>query len=214
VASRAPGPRARHGEARVVETTRDGQRLAALALPPGDDPRLEQVDLDGRIPDAPWARRRVDAYYREVRGLPEEPRAPVREGGAYMGSESCRGCHQDAWAAFADSPHRRAQHRIAAEDERATLPECARCHVTGWGFESGFDGLDATPHLGEVGCEVCHGVGERHVMAPADEKRGYGVRTGFPESWRALCAECHHPPHTPDFDLDAALEQIKHWADR
>ena len=208
-----PRPLERHGGALVVETVRDARLLARLTL--GPEPRLEQLALSGDVPDDPWARERVDAYYREVKELPEPPRKPVPEGGSFVGAETCKGCHPEAWAAFANSLHRGAQARVTARDPaRAGLAECTVCHVTGWGYTGGFESLEATPHLGEVSCEACHGVGEAHAAAPPERKRGYGVKAGFPGAWKATCVACHDPTNSPKFELEPWLERIRHWRDR
>ncbi|MCA8925226.1 MAG: hypothetical protein KDD82_25675 [Planctomycetes bacterium] len=210
-----PGPLARHGEAWVVETVRDARSLARLAFPPQGDPTLTRVPLDEQVPDDPWARERVDRYYDAVRALPEPERKPVKAGGSFVGARSCAGCHQEQFKVFEGTKHRGVQARvIEARPEVADLAECIRCHVTGFGYESGFESMELTPHLGEVGCESCHGVGEAHVQAPPQGKRGFGVRAGFPESWRAHCMQCHDPSNSPGFDFEAALAKIKHWKDR
>lgn len=208
-------PLARHGQALVVETLRDARALARLRLAPGVEPTLTQVPLGGDVPDDPWARERVDAYYAEVKDLPEPPRKPVPEGGSFLGAESCRACHPEQYELFAASKHHGAQARVAARDpKRAGLTECTRCHVTGWGYTGGFESLEATPHLGEVGCEACHGVGEAHMLAPPDQKRGYGVRTGFPAAWKETCLGCHDPSNSPGFEFEKAMQAIRHWRPR
>ncbi|MEZ6184643.1 MAG: multiheme c-type cytochrome [Planctomycetota bacterium] len=210
-----PGPLARHGGAWLVETVRDARSLARLAFPPEGEPTLTRLELGAQVPDDPWARERVDRYYDAVRALPEEPRKPVKAGGSFMSARSCQGCHQAQYEVFKGTKHHGAQARvIAARPEVSDLGECIRCHVTGYGYESGFESMKLTPHLAEVGCESCHGVGELHVSAGPRDKRGYGVRAGFPESWRERCVSCHDPSNSPDFDFEQALQKIKHWKDR
>lgn len=211
----APRPLEKHGRALVVETVRDARLLAKLALPPSGEPVLEQLALSGDVPDDPWARERVDAYYKEVKELPEPPRKPVPEGGSFVGAEACKACHEEAWKVFANTLHRGAQARIEARDPvRGGLAECTPCHVTGHGYTGGFESLANTPHLAEVGCESCHGVGEAHVSAPLDKKRGYGVKAGFPGSWKATCVTCHDPTNSPKFEFESWLAKIRHWRDR
>lgn len=210
-----PGDLAQHGEAWVVESVRDARSLARLAFPKQGDPTLTRIELDEGVPDESWARERVDRYYDAVRSLPEPPRKPVKAGGGFVGAQSCAGCHQEQYAIFEKTKHHGVQARvIKARPEVADVSECIRCHVTGYGFESGFESMRLTRQLGEVGCESCHGVGENHVTAAPHKKRGYGVRAGFPESWRAHCVQCHDPSNSPDFDFEAAMKRIKHWKDR
>lgn len=210
-------PPSRRGRAWLVETVRDARSLLRLELPARVDaaaaPRAEQVPLDGQVPDDPWARRRIERYYQEVAGLPEPPRRPTPDGGALQGAETCRGCHDAAWRAFAGTRHHGAYARVVEQDPaRAGLFECVGCHVTGHGFEGGFTSLEETPHLAEVSCESCHGVGGNHVATGGG--RGYGVKPGFPRSWRATCVSCHDASNSPGFDFERALERIRHWSPR
>lgn len=216
LASAAP---ARLGKAWLLQTVRDARHLQRLEVVPGeaawavDAARASVVPLDGRIPDDAWARDRVDRYYAEVRGLPEPPRRAVAEGGRFVGSEACAACHKPQAAIFDQTKHHGAQARVAKKDpKRAALAECTACHVVGHGFEGGFVDLEATPHLGEVGCESCHGVGGNH--ADKGGGRGYGVRPGFPESWRPTCVGCHDATNSPKFDFAAGMERIRHWTER
>lgn len=206
-------PLERLGRAWLVETVRDARALARLELPATGAPSLEHLPLDGQVPDDDWARRRIERYYQEVAGLPEPARRPLPDGGEYVGSETCRGCHPGAWEVFERTGHHGAYgHVIAKDPGRAGLFECVGCHVVGHGFEGGFTSVAETPHLAEVGCESCHGVGSNHAFGPV--KRGYGVRPGFPESWRATCLGCHDASNSPGFDLEQGLLRIKHWSDR
>jgi len=208
--ARQPPPLARLGAAVAVEVVRDARYLSVLTL--GTPPTSTHRPLDGHVPDDPRARRRVDRYYEEAASLPEPPRRQT-PGGAFVGSEACGDCHEEAWEAFARSPHHQAQRRIlTARPQRARLPECTRCHVTGFGYAGGFVDLETTPDLAEVGCEACHGVGGNHVAAGGE--RGFGLRPGFPEAWRPLCVGCHDPSNSPEFELGPALERIRHWGPR
>jgi 2',3'-cyclic-nucleotide 2'-phosphodiesterase (5'-nucleotidase family) len=207
---------ARVGRAHLVQALRDARALTQVSLR-GGDAQVQQRSLDHFVPDDPSARARVDRYYEDVRGLPEQKRKPTH-GGAYVGAESCRACHAEAYAVFAATKHHGAQARVQAQDpKRADLAECTRCHVTGFGYTSGFRDLQTTPHLGEVSCEACHGVGGEHVRRKLQgdtSVRGYGLLPGFPASWEPVCVSCHDPSNSPDFDFRAYLRKIKHWKDR
>jgi hypothetical protein len=211
----AARPPVRRGAVLFVETVRDARQLARVTWAAPSVVATSVVDaipLDGEVPDDPWARQRVDEYYRDVAGLPEPPRRHPPEGGQFVGAETCRACHQAQFDKLAATPHHDAYRKVLAKDPaRGPLPECTGCHVTGWGFDSGFRSLEETPGLAEVGCEACHGVGGDHAQAP---RKGYGVRAGFPGSWRATCVRCHDASNSPGFDFEAALQRIKHWPDR
>jgi hypothetical protein len=212
----APRPPERRGRAWLVETVRDARALARVESSTGGAPAITGVPLDGNVPDDAWARDRVNRYYQAVSGLPEPPRKPTPEGGDYVGSEGCVGCHDshdDAAVKFNETSHHRSYAHVLEKDpKRAGLFECVGCHVTGQGFEGGFRSVEETPHLAEVSCESCHGVGGNHVDAGGG--KGYGVKPGFPESWRATCVSCHDASNSPNFDFERGMERIKHWSPR
>ena len=195
----------------LVEVVRDARSVARVVL--GPQPKLTYLPLDGRVPDDRWARARVDRYYQDVAGLPEPPRQPTPAGGSYVGAQTCGGCHVPQYEVFKKTLHHGAQARVTKKDpKRAKLGECTTCHVTGFGFQGGFVDMKRSAHLAEVGCETCHGVGERHAMQGGG--RGYGVRTGFPQSWKPVCVGCHDSTNSPNFEFEKALAKIKHWKDR
>lgn len=200
--------RAEAGLAPLLEVVRDARSLARVGL--GGRARAEHLLLSGRVPDDRAARARVERYYREVSDLPGAKRTPPAEGGQLVGSRECAGCHDQEYKVFAGTKHHGVQKRILAKDpKRAKLAECLACHVTGPGFQGGFVSLVETPHLGEVGCESCHGVGGDHVAVGGSA--GYGLRAGGPKSWKPLCVTCHDATNSPGFDFEKALAKIKHW---
>lgn len=208
----APRPPERRGRAWLVETVRDARALARVEVPAGGaDPKVERVPLDGQVPDDAWARERVNRYYQAVNGLPEPPRKPTPEGGDYVGSDACADCHVEAAEKFEATRHHGSYAHVLEKDPaRAGLFECIGCHVTGHGFEGGFRSVEETPHLAEVSCESCHGVGGNHVAAGGG--KGYGVK-GL-ANWRSTCVGCHDASNSPSFDLERGLERIKHWSPR
>jgi hypothetical protein len=74
------------------------------------------------------------------------------------------------------------------------------CHVTGRGQPGGFVDPEATPHLVDVQCEVCHGPGGGH---PSGEAPGL-------EAMQATCAGCHSGKFVLNFDLDEATALVAH----
>ena len=172
------------------------------------------VELDRVIPDDPsteqlraQARKEIAAVQELiVRQLLSERRqegASSRRGvgPTYVGSQSCRPCHQAAYQVWARSGHAHA-YATLQKVKRENDPQCIICHVTGWGEPSGFVSLAATPLLKDVHCESCHGPGSEHGARPA---RGYG-RTVMP----AGCVSCHTRENSPDFELVSYWARIKH----
>jgi predicted CXXCH cytochrome family protein len=71
--------------------------------------------------------------------------------------------------------------------------DCGRCHTTGWvdsddgdatNNQDGLEGMTGTFFAGGIHCEQCHGMGSRHVAAPADFAM-------VKDSSSAMCGQCH-----------------------
>jgi hypothetical protein len=119
------------------------------------------------------------------------------EGGGYAGSASCRSCHEKVYESWAKTKHSHALETLAQRDY-ASDPECVQCHTVGWQHlrngvvrtKSGFQTPEATPALGGVGCESCHGPGADHVKDPKN-----GAFWGKAPNWRDPgkqgCMQCH-----------------------
>jgi len=72
--------------------------------------------------------------------------------------------------------------------------------VTGPGQPGGFSEIDQTPHMTDVQCEVCHGMGGGHL-------EGGGVD---PAALSAVCATCHNGKFVLSFSLAEALPLVAH----
>ena len=86
---------------------------------------------------------------------------------AYVGSETCKSCHEDqfeTFSQFAKKAHSynsvKVMQKGLTEEEMKT---CYACHTTGYGKPGGFVSEAETPHMKDAGCEVCHGPGSAHV---------------------------------------------------
>jgi hypothetical protein len=92
----------------------------------------------------------------------------------YVGSETCKKCHEEQYAIWEASPHPHAYETLVHKAKRPTLRqydgECVACHVVGFGNESGFMDEQHTPLLEGVGCESCHGPASLHVAKHKDKK--------------------------------------------
>ena len=104
-----------------------------------------------------------------IRPLPN-PLAGVN--GKYVGSEACQTCHEQSYRVWKKTPHSHAFVMLHnAKPPRNFDPECISCHTVGcntqkfFPYESGYLSHKHTPHLMNVGCEDCHGPGEKHVAA-------------------------------------------------
>ncbi|MGH0032991.1 MAG: multiheme c-type cytochrome [Myxococcota bacterium] len=135
---------------------------------------------------------------------------------AYVGSETCVGCHEAEAATWAKNPHARAMQTLVAQDEHGNA-ECQACHTTAFGKPGGFD--PALPHteqadLARVGCESCHGPGGNHVAEGAT-KLGSIVSLGDKcDSCVILqiCGGCHDDANDPGFEfaVQDKIDKIRH----
>lgn len=165
-----------------------------------------RIPVSEDLPDAP-ALVQLYKQYQQLVGdsdlLEKHPRVPLPDRLQYVGSKRCESCHFYEYAMWSTGPH---------GDAFATLvevgsdrdPECAVCHVVGMDYESGFITEEKTPHLKEVGCEVCHGPGSAHVIW-----QGWKP-TAEP---KAACLDCHTPEHSTGYagNEDEYREKIQHW---
>ncbi len=134
---------------------------------------------------------------------------PTPNGQKYLGSESCMTCHESAYASWKETRHGKAWKTLetVANGDRydwdtTRYPDCVKCHSVGYGQKSGFINPEKTPGLAAVGCEQCHGPGEKHAKDPAVEKTvPFDVAT---------CLKCHNSEQTPEFDYARMWKEIAH----
>lgn len=110
----------------------------------------------------------------------------IQEEAAYTGSELCIGCHEglnkkhiDSWR---NSPMtKNAYSRIRNEKD---IAKCTPCHATG------FDPDRKTYKEENVGCEACHGPGEKYqdMMTGTDAIEGGKIAR---ENALKSCTRCH-----------------------
>ncbi len=155
---------------------------------------------------------------------------------AYLGSSKCKVCHLREWKSWSETkmakafevlkPGERAeQKKAAALDPRkdyTTDATCLPCHVTGYGKPGGFTGIEATPGLAGVGCEMCHGAGGGYVqndymsLKNKEYKKADLVAVGMVgEITEAQCRGCHNAksPFVGEgyvFDFAARKEEGTH----
>ncbi|MEZ5066048.1 MAG: cytochrome c family protein [bacterium] len=149
----------------------------------------------------------------------------------YVGVDGCRDCHKKKskgaqYQAWTQDPHAQAWVTLgtpeaAAVAERANVtgdpreaPQCLECHVTGAGEPADLTGkIDAK---NGVGCESCHGAGEKYANRKAMEAIFHGdldpFRVGLTFPSEDVCLRCHNDrsPTFAGFDYDTAAEKIAH----
>ena len=112
-------------------------------------------------------------------GLRPVPHPLVETNGRFVGSKKCESCHEKSYDIWKKSGHAHAYETLAKLDPPRNFdPECVSCHVVGWHptkffpYTSGYESPEKTPHLINVGCEDCHGPGEKHCDGRTGQQRG------------------------------------------
>jgi hypothetical protein len=121
----------------------------------------------------------------------------------FIGSASCRACHQAAYDQWKVSPHAKAFEALPASDQKNA--QCLQCHArdVNQGGEAG------------VSCETCHGAGQYYwpdyVMRDAEVARGAGLVSAPDPRTCVLCHDGSTPALKP-FDPNTAMPAIDHWS--
>ena len=206
------------GDVLLAYCNSKGKTLGALVLTHeamAISSQVQQIALTERVSDDPEVRELLDDFYGQVaidhqlqtvshRLFSSEP-FEQDDRNSYIGSQACQKCHQKEFTQWSHSSHATAFNTLRAVG-REYYPECVTCHVTGAGYESGYQIRNAErAHLVDVGCETCHGPGKQHTYTPLKEN----IRGQVPER---VCMECHTPEHSPGFDqlIQQVMLEVDH----
>ncbi len=156
-------------------------------------------------------------------GLRPSPAPLAERNGRYVGSLKCQACHEESYKIWKKSGHAHAYKTLEElVPPRNYDPECVSCHVVGWDpakffpYEGGFESLEKTPRLKDVGCEDCHGPGEKHCDAELGNDKNLqakyrqAVRITKERSKKEQCTTCHDLDNSPDFDFDKYWPLVEH----
>ena len=218
IMSRATGETERVGNVLLTYCYPHGKTLGALTLTDaagGTSTAVEQIALTEAVGDAPNVRKLLNDFYEQVASDPQLQVAshPLFSSEAleqdsnnsYIGSEACQECHRKEFDQWSHSSHATAFNTLRIVG-REYYSKCVSCHVTGFGYSSGYEiGKADRAHLAEVGCETCHGPGKQHTYTPlATNIRG--------KVEASTCMECHTPEHSPGFERIVAelMPEVDH----
>ncbi len=218
ILSPSEGETERVGDVLLVYCHSKGKTLGALMLSDGvgDTPaKVQQIALTESVSDDPDVRKLLDDFYYQItidhqlqivshRLFASEP-LERDDRNNYIGSQACQECHQKEFSQWSHSSHATAFNTLRTVG-REYYPECVTCHVTGLGYESGYEiGNPEREHFVDVGCETCHGPGKQHAYTPLKEN----IRGQVPEK---VCLECHTPEHSPGFDqlIEYVMSEVDH----
>jgi hypothetical protein len=197
----------------VVTTGHLGKYIAAIELPVdpnahGDRINFQAIAVEEHFAKDPKIVELFDAllYRLEIEDLVADEdklaRHPLDEDNFFVGSDTCKRCHEVAYEKWQDVPHSHAMQTLIKVG-RHVDPECVRCHSVGMEYESGYRSMAKTPEMAGVGCEMCHGPGENHI-GDTDKP--------FKMTFKS-CVDCHDPENDPHFaeDYQKKFQKIKHW---
>ena len=160
-------------------------------------------------PDLVWVDARGQMRWREL-GVPEDAaflldlEAQVLLGEAdptrlsateYVGSRTCRVCHEPEFRDWLKTPHANAMLSLK-EGSDWSKDECLSCHATGLQQPGGYEDA-STPHMVQVQCESCHGIGGGHGLPQGAARMNPLSR----------CLKCHKGK----YELRQALHQSVAW---
>ncbi len=159
------------------------------------------TDLGPNVHDDPKVSSFYSQYLRTVDNKHLIDAWPRKTTEPYVGSTRCGSCHQSSFKVWERSKHRGSYTDLSAQGHGKD-PDCVVCHVTGLGSDQGFRDLVKTPDLGYVGCESCHGPGDKHTANP------FGFK--MPKIGEKSCRSCHDPENSPRFQFLTYWSQIRH----
>jgi peroxiredoxin len=126
----------------------------------------------------------------------------------YVGSAKCSTCHEDISDSWKTSKHGTAFGTLKKVHEDGNN-DCLQCHTVGFGESGGYQEHVGNKDFESVGCESCHGPGEKHAESKLKEDiRGLGDDCPFCVI-EQICLSCHDPKNAPDFNIHQGLEKIK-----
>jgi hypothetical protein len=216
-----------------IEVGHKGQNAIVLGL--YDDPqktvRYQRVPLDSRFPASTEMKNLMAAYQDQLKalgfvglGLRAAPQPQRETNGKFVGSAKCESCHEESYAIWKKSFHSKAYETLAKLDPPRNFdPECISCHVVGWNttnffpYEGGFESQEKTPKLTDVGCESCHGPGEKHVAAESGSSEAMMQKyrkasvLSKADAKKSFCINCHDGDNSPDFNFETYWPLVEHY---
>ena len=164
---------------------------------------LETIPLDDRYENSLEIERLLEIYQQRLRDeelVKNMYREPHPSGLTFTGNDVCSLCHNKIFKHWQETGHAHAYETLLKSGHQDD-PECLSCHTIGMYYISGFETIETTPGMKDVGCENCHGPGSDHKES---QTKDYGkVST---ES----CTICHENEHSPNFRFKEYWLKIKH----
>ena len=166
------------GDVLLAYCSAKGKTLGALMLT-DSAVDLQHIALTEQVSEDPDVKKLLDNFYHHVatdtqlqiigHRLFSSQQEEQNDRNNYIGSQARQECHQKEFSQWSHSSHATAFNTLRRVG-REYYPECLTCHVTGSGYETGYQiGNTEREHLVDVGCETCHGPGKQHTYTPVKE---------------------------------------------
>ncbi|MBX3119799.1 MAG: cytochrome c family protein [Fimbriimonadaceae bacterium] len=189
------------GTTAIASPGEKGKHVIRLLYTGGKWTGYAAVKLEPHYDDDKKVKSIYDDYLTRVADEKLLDKLPRIKTDAFSGNAKCGSCHGEALKVWKSSKHAGAL-KTLEDENHGRDPDCVSCHVVGLESTLGFRSLKETPQLANVGCESCHGPGDKHSLKPEFFKMG---KVG-----EKSCAKCHVPEHSPNFDFESYWKKIKH----
>ncbi len=201
----------------MVTTGRMGKYITRIDVPltyAGESGQLyfKQIAIEEEFEKDPVIVSRIDDYQLQMQmeQLVEDETKIVRQslegGNRFVGNASCGAadCHEEIYKKWREFRHGYALATLEKVN-RQYDPTCVACHTVGMAYESGYRSREKTPNLADVGCEMCHGPGEKHEQDVYEEY----------EVIFTSCEQCHDHESSPKFEKERVdyFKKIEHWTE-
>ncbi|HZH04124.1 MAG TPA: cytochrome c3 family protein, partial [Myxococcaceae bacterium] len=119
----------------------------------------------------------------------------------FVGSESCKACHPDAYQAWGQSRHARAQESLNEAQQKDA--RCLSCHGPNL----------ADQRVAHVSCESCHGGGRYYNSSFVMKDPELSRLVGLVDPSEKSCRTCHDAstPSLKPFEFTEKLKAMDHW---
>ncbi len=134
----------------------------------------------------------------------------------WVGAQTCRACHVQAYDSWAADPHAHAADGLT--EAQRHQPSCTHCHAP----ELALRGASSSPtersptqdQLRGISCETCHGAGQYYSPAYVMKDSELSRAVGLLDPGEHSCKACHldSSPSLAPFDFAAKVKLIDHWS--
>src|SRR5437660_1671547 len=120
----------------------------------------------------------------------------------FLGPESCKGCHPEAYTAWMHSKHARATDSLGEAQKKDA--RCLSCHSSN----------ESDQKVANVTCETCHGGAQLYSPTYVMKDSELARLVGLVDPSEKSCRTCHDAstPSLKPFNFVDALKAIDHWS--